>query len=295
MRKIYIILSIIIVAIVLVFLTFRFMPAKYIIGLLGDDNVVSSLACSYPVKVAGDSMEPYFKSGEMAFFNKCFTEDDIVLNKTVVFKDNDEIRLGIIDRIENLSNGMTYKIIQSNRKDRISDVAKNQIIAIYKKEFNEQAQKETVEQSGKPTEIKTLDYSLILPLGWQTAKEDDAQSIFTYASEISETNFKTYFSVSKDQIQGNTPDDYINYLKNQIRESAPGIRFDNENNVKINGQDAFAMDGYVRQNNIDFRILIVVIEGNGDDLWVFNFNTIAGKWEDNAPVFVEILNSFNIK
>jgi len=132
MKKAYIILSIIAAIIVLIFLTSRFMPAKYITGILGDDNAVSSLACSYPVRIAGDSMEPYFKNGQMAFFNKCFTDNDMAVNKTIAFKDRDVIRLGIINSIENLPEGVTYKVIQPNRRDRASDVLISQIIAIYK-------------------------------------------------------------------------------------------------------------------------------------------------------------------
>lgn len=294
MKKIYIILSLILAAIILIFLIFRFMPAKYITGILGNNNIVSSLACSYPVRVVGDSMEPYFKSGQMVFFSKCFADNDIAVNKTIAFKDNDVIRIGIINRIENLSASITYKVIQPNRKDRISDVAKNQIIAIYKEEFDKQAKKEVQEQASEATKVKTPDYSLTLPAGWQTAKEDDEQSIFINASEISKTNFKTYFSVDKDRIQGNLPDDYMNYLKNQIKQSVPGITFDNANNVKINNRDAFAMDGYVRQDNTDFRVLTVAIKGKGDDVWVFNFNTTEDKWENNSLIFEQISDSFII-
>lgn len=295
MKKIYIILSIIVAIIILIFLIFRFMPAKYITGILGDDNTVSSLACSYPVRIVGDSMEPHFKSGQITVFNKCFTDNDIIVNKIIAFKDGDVIRLGIINSLENLPKGLTYKVTRSNRQDKISDVTKNQIIAIYKEKFNEQAQKETDEQSGEPTEIKTPDYNLILPTGWQTAQEDDRQSIFIYINEMPENDFKTYLSISQDQIQDDTFADYIGYLKNQIKESAPGISFDNENNIKINGRDAFAMDGYVRQNNTDFKILTVAIKGENNDIWILNFNTTKNKWENNALIFEQILNSFNIK
>ena len=295
MKKIYIILSIIAAVIILAVLIFRFMPAKYITNILGSDNTVSSLACSYPVRIAGDSMEPYFKNGQITIFNKCFTQEDIIVDKIIAFKDGDVVRLGIINSLENLAEGLTYKVIQSNRQDKISDVLYNQIIAIYKQGFDEQTQKETTEQSGEPTEIKTSDYNLILPAGWQIAQEDDRQSIFIYINETSENDFKTYLSISQDQIRGDTFANYINSLKNQIKESAPGISFDNENNVKINGRDALVMDGYVRQNNTDFKILTVAIKGENNDVWILNFNATEDKWENNVPIFEQILNSFNIK
>jgi hypothetical protein len=292
MKKIYLVLSIVFLAGVFVFLAFRFMPAKYITGLLGNDNTVSSLACSYPVKVAGDSMEPYFTSGQMAIFNKCFTIEDLVADKVIAFTDGNVVRLGVIDTIKNLADENVYKVSQPNRQDRMSDVLFGQIMAVYEKEFDQQA---PVETEGQSLEIDTVHYSLVLPSGWQTAKEDDEQSIFVNAGEVVVNNFRTYLSISKDQIQGNTSADYINYLKNQIEQSAPDIQFNNENNFIKDGRDAFAMDSYVRQNNTDFKILTVAVRGNGDDVWVLNFNSLANKWEENAPVFENILNSFQVK
>ena len=142
MKKVYIILSIIIAIIALIFLVFRLMPAKYIIDILGN-NDMSSLACSYPVRIVGDSMEPNFKSGQMAIFNKCFIQDDLVIYKIIAFKNSDIIRLGIINSVENLPKGLTYKVVQSNRRDSVFDVFYNQIVAVYKKESGEQSQKET--------------------------------------------------------------------------------------------------------------------------------------------------------
>jgi len=132
MKKIYIILLAVIAVVILVLLIFRFMPAKYITGILGNDNAASSIACSYPIRITGDSMEPNFKSGQTTIFNKCFTDNDISVNQTIAFKEGDVIRLGIINSIENLPKGLTYKIIQPNRRDRSFDVSYNQIIAIYK-------------------------------------------------------------------------------------------------------------------------------------------------------------------
>jgi len=295
MRKIYIILLITAAVIVSVFLIFRFMPAKYIAGILGDDNNISSLACSYPLRIAGDSMEPDFKSGQTVIFNKCFTQDDLAIHKIIAFEDGDVVRLGMINSIENPPKGLTYKVIQPNRGDSVSDVSYNQIIAIYKKEFDGQSQEKVDKQADKPIEMETSDYSLTLPAGWQTAKEDTEQSIYVNIIEVPVNGFRTYLSVSRDKISEGVLSDYFDNLKNEIKKSTAGISFDNENSVKINERDALAVDGYVRQNNADFKILTVAIKGNGNDVWVFNFNSAKDEWEDNAPVFEQILKSFNIK
>ncbi len=136
MRKIYLILIIIFALAVLLFIVFRFMPARYITAILGRDNSLSSLACSYPVKVTGDSMEPYFKNGQTAYFNKCFQVGDLGVNNIIVFNDGEVNRLGAIDKIEDLESGIVYKIVQPNRADLVTDVFPDQIRAVYKEDFD---------------------------------------------------------------------------------------------------------------------------------------------------------------
>ncbi|MFA5155325.1 MAG: hypothetical protein WC453_02725 [Patescibacteria group bacterium] len=295
MKKVYVILSIIIALLVLLFLAFRFMPARYIMGILGDDNKVSTLACSYPLRVAGDSMEPNFKSGQTVIFDKCFVLDDLAINQIIAFKSGGVIRLGAIDKIEDSSQGLVYKVIQFNRRDRISDVSCDQIVAVYKKELGGQPQTGADQQTDKPMEIKTSDYSLTLPAGWQAATAGDGQSIYININEAPFNDFRTYLSVGRDKVSGGTLNEYFDNLKNEIKKSVAGIVFDNENSVTINGQAALATEAYVRQNNADFKILTVAVTGRGDDIWIFNFNSLASKWEDNAPIFEQILKSLIIK
>jgi len=108
-------------------------------------------------------------------------------------------------------------------------------------------------------------------------------------------SYPTYLALSKDKIQSKTIAAYGEYLKDQIRQSVAGVSFSNENIVKINNREAFAMEGYVRQNQTNFKILTAALKGDGDEVWVFNFNTVENKWENNAPVFEQILNSFSLK
>jgi len=150
MKKIYLILSVVACLAALFFIATRFMPAKYITGLLGENNAASSLACSYPVRIAGEAMEPYFKNGQMAIFSKCFTANDITVDKTIAFKDGEAIRLGLVNSIENLPKGLTYKVVQPNRKGMMADVLSDQIIAVYKQkqEFDKNAVGQTDSPAG---------------------------------------------------------------------------------------------------------------------------------------------------
>ncbi len=133
MEKSHLILSIAAIIIVAAVILFRFLPGKYIIGILGKDNAVSSLACSYPVKISGDSMEPDFKNGQIAYFNKCLEGEKIGVNTVILFSEGNINRIGIINGLADSSEGnIAYKAIQPNRPDRILNVARSQIIAVYK-------------------------------------------------------------------------------------------------------------------------------------------------------------------
>jgi len=134
MKKAQLILTIIIITLVSLFVLSRFLPARFITNILGKDNALSSSACSYPVRVAGDAMAPYFKNGQLVFFSKCFDAADIGANKIIMFKDRDMSRLGVISRIKNSEPEIVYEVIQPNRPDRLAAVAVSQIIAVYKGE-----------------------------------------------------------------------------------------------------------------------------------------------------------------
>jgi len=134
MKKSHLISIIIVAVTILIIVAFRFLPAKYIIGTLGKDNTLSLLACTYPVRVAGDAMAPYFKNGQLVFFSKCFDAADLGANKIIMFKDRDMSRLGVISRIKNSEPEIVYEVIQPNRPDGLAAVAASQIIAVYKGE-----------------------------------------------------------------------------------------------------------------------------------------------------------------
>ena len=114
---------IIILIIVLIFIGLRFLPTNILKNVFGDNN---PLACSYSIKVVGDSMEPYLSNGDLIFFNKCFNSDDLIKDTIIAFKEKDIIRIGIIQ--ENTKGKI--KAVQSNRSDRIFDILEGQIIAI---------------------------------------------------------------------------------------------------------------------------------------------------------------------
>lgn len=106
----------------------RFLPSKTLVSVFGNEGLGAKIFCSYPVHVNGDSMGEFFKSGDTAFFTKCFLGSDIKEGSLILFKDKDINRLGEVDQIYN--DGEKFRVTQTNNK--IFTVLFENILAIYK-------------------------------------------------------------------------------------------------------------------------------------------------------------------
>jgi hypothetical protein len=120
--------------IILLVLLYKFLPAHIIFNTIGKDNIVSSVLCAVPVKVSGESMEPFLKSDKRINLTKCFEPDEIKENTVVMFRDDSVNRLAVIKNI----NEDTIQLFQPNRINRkINDITIEDIIAIYDKKFTD--------------------------------------------------------------------------------------------------------------------------------------------------------------
>ncbi|MFH1749942.1 MAG: S24 family peptidase [bacterium] len=132
-KKFWKIFTIIVVAlIVVVALWVKFMPASMLSYFKNQNNLISNTLCSYPVRVAGDSMSPTFKSGEVVNFNKCFDKENLFPNQIIVFKNPGSLKIGLIREIQK-DNNIIYIVSPEARIQNRSDVSSEDIVAIYKK------------------------------------------------------------------------------------------------------------------------------------------------------------------
>jgi hypothetical protein len=279
--------------IILLVLLYKFLPADIITKIAGENNAASNILCAVPVQVAGDSMEPFLTAGNKINFTKCFDRNEIQINTVIMFDDGDNKRIAVVKNI----NGNMLELFQPNRaENKINDITMDEVAAI----FDEKYGGEIPQNNDTPIEqqntnewqnIKSDKISLQIPASWQLTSQDNDVFI---VKNINEPGFQTYFSLSKDNLNGQTLNTYFASLKQNIREKTPGISFSNENSTKINNRDALAVEGELRQQNMDFKILIVAIKsGQGDDVWIFSFNSQTEDWNENDDVFVRILNNFN--
>jgi len=146
------------------------------------------------------------------------------------------------------------------------------------------------------------DFSLSLPKGW---KETSAPAgVSAMATNIEEEiadskakriNFRTYVSVNYDSLNSRSKEEYLNFVKNSLIQTLPGITFTYEKTGSIDSRDAYFIEAEVRQQQIDFKILLVLIKGNDEDVWRLNFNTLKSNWIDYKELFYQTAETFKVK
>lgn len=168
--------------------------------------------------------------------------------------------------------------------------------------------KNGVEKSGlintpKPqSRIVTDDFSINLPTGWE--ETTSTQNISVTAVNIGERiddsaaqkiNFKTYFAVAYEALKERSVNEYIKVFKDFLAMSIPGTVFTKEQDISINGKSAHAIEMELIQDGVGLKVLSVIIEGRGGNVWVMSFNTTKKNWNGYKEMFYSIANSFSLK
>jgi hypothetical protein len=147
------------------------------------------------------------------------------------------------------------------------------------------------------------DFSIELPAGWSKTA-DEVEGILAIAMNLNEAvqdeaaqkiNFKSYLAVGLDALRGKTVEGYVQFVKEELQKSISGISFDNENEVIINERSARAFEAEMVQQEIDFKVLVVAIQEDENNVWVISCNTLKSKWDDYREMFAESVKSFTLK
>ena len=150
--------------------------------------------------------------------------------------------------------------------------------------------------------LVTDDFEVALPAGWEkTAPVMGASAMAVNADErlndpaAQKINFKSYFAVSYDMLQGKSLSEYLQTVKNQLLQTISNVVFANEKDIMINNRSARAIEAELIQQGVNYKILMVVVAGKGDDVWVISFNTIKSNWDEYKETFSNIAKSFSLK
>ena len=150
--------------------------------------------------------------------------------------------------------------------------------------------------------IITDDFSINLPDGW---KQIDA-AIGTSAMAVNmnehisdpaaqKINFSSYFAVIYETLGEKSIKEYVEITKQALEQSISSVVFNQEQDLTINGQTAYQIEAEITQQGVDFKILLVFIKGQNDDVWTISFNTTKSNWEEYKEIFNNIANSFIVK
>ncbi len=161
---------------------------------------------------------------------------------------------------------------------------------------------QTGNEQSEEHKLITEDFDITLPAGWQQTTPPSGASAMAVNSNEEVTdpaakkiNFRTYLGVSYDTLEGKTLDEYMQSIKGQLQQALPGTVFSQEHDAVINSRAARAFEVDLTQQGASFKILIVAIKGEGDDVWTMSFNTLQSSWMAYQETFSGIANSFKLK
>jgi hypothetical protein len=146
------------------------------------------------------------------------------------------------------------------------------------------------------------DFSILLPEGWiETAGFQGVSAMAINADEeitdpeVEKINFRTYYSVTYDTLQSRTMESYAEYIKESLRQLLVDVDFVSEGTRELNGQDVYVIETELFQQGVDFKVLMFLIKGEEDDIWLVSFNTVKSNWDQYQDLFQKIAASFETK
>jgi len=146
------------------------------------------------------------------------------------------------------------------------------------------------------------DFSISVPQGWQeTQAPTGVSAIVVNASEeitdpaAQEVNFRSYLSVSRDSLKGKSKEEYIEDVKSSLGQLSPTVNFTEDKQIMVGEKEAEAMEVEITQQEVNFKVLLVLVWGEGEDVWVMGFNTTEDKWNEYSSLFYQIAATFQIK
>lgn len=150
--------------------------------------------------------------------------------------------------------------------------------------------------------IETDYFQLNLPSGWETQEPAPENFVLTaYRKESSKDplarkiNYKTSLYIAREELNDKSMSEYIKLLKEGVQKKKENVIFRSENETSFNNHKAYFLDVELKENNIEFKSIFGVIQGENSEVWIMSFNTPKLDWDITAPQFYSILNSFEIK
>ncbi|MCK9187012.1 MAG: hypothetical protein PHS16_01705 [Candidatus Colwellbacteria bacterium] len=149
--------------------------------------------------------------------------------------------------------------------------------------------------------IVTDNFQITPPPGWESRPpQEGILAIAVNTNEVLNNSgaenigFRSYFAITKDNLQGQTKEEYINFISNELKKISSSVSIEKIWATKIDGKDASALEISLTQQSVDFKALIFLI-WDEEDIWTVSFNTITDKWSEYEDKFFLSGSSFQLK
>jgi len=179
--------------------------------------------------------------------------------------------------------------------------------SLIEKQSQEQEQEQEQDDAIEVEEVELVtftkdDFEIQKPETWSELTPPEGIKVLLTSIEEEQIDsakekygFRTYLAITYDTLQGKTIEEFVGYVKDILVDSLPSIEFVKEETITVNGRDALALEAIIIQEGYQFNSLLVMINGEGDDMWTLSFNTSEVRWESLKGLFYKITNSFKLK
>lgn len=150
--------------------------------------------------------------------------------------------------------------------------------------------------------LEKNNFSVNMPEGWaeMAAPTGVSAMMVNVNEEVTEPeaqkiNFKTYYSVVYDTLNERSKEEYFQSIAVSLSQTVPGVVIVQEQEERIDNQDAYFVEAEFNQRNIDFKILLVIFTGEEESVWILTFNGLKSAWNDYEDLFYQIARSFKTR
>lgn len=165
-----------------------------------------------------------------------------------------------------------------------------------------QKQAEVEEQLKQDRVLSKDEFTVKMPAGWaEVPAMPSTSATVMFVKEnlqneaLQKINFKSYYAVTYDTLNKRSLSGYVTYLKGTLQKLLLGIRFISDKSEKIDNKEARVIEAEVTQKGADFKVLIVVIKGEGEDVWTLSFNTGKDTWDAYKESFYDVARNFKVQ
>lgn len=159
-----------------------------------------------------------------------------------------------------------------------------------------------IQPEPKDITLEKDSFSVLIPAGWHEGPNIQGVSavVINLTEKVTDPalqkiNFRTNYAVSYDTLNGKTEKEYLDYIRESVTKLIPNAKLGAEKAEKINGNNAYIIEGDVTNQGANLKVMVVLIKGKNEDIWTLAFNTSAANYAVNKELFTRIAKSFTLK